>query len=661
MVDIASPPQSALSSGHRHSSMTYQPHIDGLRTISVLIVILFHLDVPGFSGGFFGVDIFFVISGFLITGIIRSEIAAGSFTIQEFYRRRIFRIVPALVVLLILVLPAGFVLDSQVDFDFLGRQVFFAALGLSNILFATRVDYFAAETPQLVHTWSLGVEEQFYVFFPIIMIALSRWARRLILPILLLALVGLSLLPMTEDDPIRRYFLPQYRAFELMVGALLTFAPMEIRRISPLTPILGAVIIALSLMVITPETPFPGPMTWLPLIGAAMIIVSRNDSLVLRGLSHPAMVHVGLISYPLYLVHQPLIYYMHRLDLSLNPIVFGSVAIGLSYLLALGVNLVVERPFRRMRRASVRVRNIIAASLVAMLVALAGMGYHVARNDGWPWRFDVFNPFAAEVATANIFSFDKVFRPGFVTGPESTKRLLVIGDSVGQQYAYPAAQALGVAPSAVDAATRNGCVMTKGVIFREIVSEVSCNGVRDQLYADDTRYDVILMTQYWRSETQARRVLNFPPDRESRTVSAWEDFLRQSLDALSPRAGVVVVLGWHPVARMNREAMAPSTFLSRERYLVAMRAMYFDNSAEMESQNAAFRAIARDYPNVVIINPFEIFCDGEGLGNCTLHDEALSYFRDPIHINMHATDFVAERLKRLIDRAVADLPPVAAP
>jgi peptidoglycan/LPS O-acetylase OafA/YrhL len=615
-----------------HAGHAYRPDIDGLRTVAVAIVILFHLRLAGFAGGFVGVDVFFVISGFLIGGIVRRDVAEGRFRFGEFYLRRVLRIAPALAVTLIGVLVAGFLLDTQDDFDFLGKQTLFAAIGLSNFLFAERTDYFAAETPQLIHTWSLGVEEQFYFVFPAL--ALGLW--RVIGPRTALAVAALAVattfLPLLEPDATRRYFLPQYRIFELLAGVALAYHPAL--RLPGWAPALGLALIAAAVALTDEATPFPGPMTLLPVVGAMLIVAPGADGPARRLLSARPMVWLGLVSYPLYLVHQPVIFYLAGLADPLRSL----LAVSLSLALATAIYHVVEGPVRRLPRGARGPRLRTAFGALACLGACAAIGLHAARNNGWPWRFDMLNPFAAEVAAAHRFEFDHVMRPGFASAADGEGAVLVTGDSIAQQYAPPLARALGLPLDAVETATRHGCVTLAGVDMVEAISHISCAGVREALYASKRRWDLVVVGQAWAAAHYGRSILNMDQTAHHEDIRRWEPFLRATLDALAPRADRVVILGWPMRVQAPFSRLEPSVFLSRDAYRAALEEMRFEDDPASAAGNAVFLEIAAAYPNVFVVDPRHFLCGGD---RCISHDDRFSFFRDPMHTTMHAAGALA--------------------
>jgi peptidoglycan/LPS O-acetylase OafA/YrhL len=294
----------------------YRADIDGLRAIAVLAVLLFHTDVPGFTGGFVGVDVFFVISGYLITSIILKEIKAEQFSIARFYERRIRRIFPALFPVISFVLVVGAYLFDANAFKDLGQSIAATTLFSSNILFWRESGYFAAPSLQkpLLHTWSLAVEEQFYIFFPLSLMAIHRYLKGKYFVWLVIAFI-LSLVASIYGvvyHPAATFYLVPTRAWELMVGSILALGVLpdlsKNWQRNALT-ISGLALILYSIVAYTEATPFPGIAALAPVMGSGLIIYSG------KGGSHQAqklftarpLVFIGLISYSLYLWHWPLV------------------------------------------------------------------------------------------------------------------------------------------------------------------------------------------------------------------------------------------------------------------------------------------------------------------------------------------------------------------
>lgn len=622
------------------ATLGYRPDVDGLRAVAVLMVFAFHLGLPGMAGGFVGVDVFFVISGFLIASIVRRDVEARRFSLVGFYRRRVLRIAPALLATLALALVASFILDPQDDFDFFGKQTLFAALGVSNFLFAAQTNYFGPQTPPLVHTWSLGVEEQFYLVFPVALLALRRLGPGRTAPALAVALLALSALPFLEPDPMRRYFLPQNRAFELLFGVVLAYAPPLPAAWRAAAGWAGAALLALSLAVIDASTPFPGAATWLPLLGAGALVAAGPSGPVSRALAWPPAVFVGLLSYPLYLVHVPVIHHLER-HAGLEGAALAAAAAAASLALAAAIHRWVEGPARRLRLSTTRRQGRAALGLAAGLVAVAAAGAHAALNEGWPRRFDVLNPFAAQVAEAHRFGFDHRFAPGYVEGA-GPPRVLFVGDSLLQHYVAPAARALDLAPAEIDLATRAGCVLTPVLGFRDAPNRVSCDAVRERLYGGERRYELVVLGQAWANTVYARAVADFRGLEGEIGIDRWIPLVRDAIGRLRSRSERFVVLGWHPEVVFDERALTASLLLSPARYRAGLRTMALVETERAARETARLREALADMPGVSVLDPTDLLCDGAG---CRLHDGVFSFFRDEMHLNVHAEDTLAARLR----------------
>jgi peptidoglycan/LPS O-acetylase OafA/YrhL len=305
-------------------ALSYRPDVDGLRAVAVGLVILYHYHLGPLSGGFIGVDVFFVISGYLITSILWDEISNDRFSIVRFYQRRARRILPPLIIVIATTLILGWFVLLPEDYAALGRQALSAMVGVSNVLFWLTTDYFArdASLNPLLHTWSLAVEEQFYLAWPIALALAWRvpWVRtvsgsvRIAVAGVILASVAWSILEL-RIAPEAAFYLPASRAWELALGGLLVFLP-PIR--SPFfgqaATLFGAFLIVGGAIFITSDDPFPGLYALFPCVGASLIIWPRSSSaFVTRFLSSPPMVWVGKLSYSLYLWHWPvLVLYRHE-------------------------------------------------------------------------------------------------------------------------------------------------------------------------------------------------------------------------------------------------------------------------------------------------------------------------------------------------------------
>jgi peptidoglycan/LPS O-acetylase OafA/YrhL len=399
----------AFHSTHDHPN--YRPDIDGLRAVAVLAVVFYHAGLPGFSGGFVGVDVFFVISGFLITGIVWSEIEEKRFSLRNFYARRIRRIFPALFAVLFMTSIAALFLLIPRDLADYGKSLNGAIFFYSNFHFLKLANYFdgpAIEKP-LLHTWSLSVEEQFYAIWPLILLALSRTVapRRIIQIIAGLAVVSLILaearLPDYQKDA---FYLPWCRMWELLLGAGLAVTSFSLKR-RWLAAVLGATGLAgivLAVAFYDPQTRFPGISALLPCGGAALLIATGSaGNPVSRLLSVGPMRQIGLISYSLYLIHWPLFSFAHLyLSEELTPALsLGIVA--LSLLLSYLSWRFIETPFRTASVSRLAVFGRAAAAMTCLCIA----GVAFSTSGGFPSRVgqDIFRN------AASMLEISKYCRP----------------------------------------------------------------------------------------------------------------------------------------------------------------------------------------------------------------------------------------------------------
>jgi peptidoglycan/LPS O-acetylase OafA/YrhL len=382
----------------------YRKDIDGLRAIAVLPVVLYHAGASGFGGGFIGVDVFFVISGYLITAILADEIRRGEFSVLGFYERRARRIFPALFVMLLLSIVAFTTILLPFDLRAFSRSVMATVSFTSNILFHLESGYFAApsELKPLLHTWSLAVEEQFYIVFPILLYLLSRTGRRT-RNAALVAIVALSFavnLWGVRPHPSATFYLLPARGWELLLGSLLALDILPVpagRGLREIVAALGLALIGTGVLTLSAADPFPGWNAALPCLGAALVIWAGTGGETFGGrlLGLGPVVFIGKISYSLYLWHWPIIVFVkYSTDRPLSPAETGMV-IAASLVAAILSWRFVEQPFRGKGRFTRR--GVFTASAVAtgLLLSVGAVGY---GTKGWPRRFPEAIPIIAKYA-----------------------------------------------------------------------------------------------------------------------------------------------------------------------------------------------------------------------------------------------------------------------
>ena len=461
---------------------THRLDIDGLRAVAVLLVILFHTGVAAFSGGFIGVDIFFVISGYLITGIIVRDLSSGSFSLGKFYERRVRRILPALLTVLLVCSIACYFLFLPQDLIHFAHSLFAALFSYSNVYFWTQAGYFKpAYAKALLHTWSLGVEEQFYLFLPLALFALRKRPAAAPWVVLCLAVVLFwsSEWLVLKNEADKAFYMPFSRAWELFLGALLAFDLVRLPKswfVRDGLALLGALFIGFAAIYYKPQTPFPGASALLPCLGAALLLFSGagGKTLCARLLSVPPLVFVGVISYSVYLWHWPMITFAKiggiegvtdKGFLQKIAVLLVSLFVGwLSWRF-------VEMPFRASGSKKVPRRQLFIC-VAGAAVAIAVVGATFLLSGGLPLRFPAaavrvgtFLDAAQEMRIGTCFitsgnHFSDFDETSCTSSDPNVHNYLLIGDS------HAAALWFGLSHELANArileATASGCAPTLG-------------------------------------------------------------------------------------------------------------------------------------------------------------------------------------------------------
>jgi peptidoglycan/LPS O-acetylase OafA/YrhL len=386
-----------LAADEAHATpLRYRPDIDGLRALAVLPVLLFHAFPTAVPGGFIGVDIFFVISGYLITGIIHQQMLMQRFSIADFYARRIRRIFPALVVVLLVTLLIGCYSLPPREMTSLGSNIAGSAAFVQNFVLLGQVGYFdlAAEKKPLLHLWSLGIEEQYYIVWPLLLSLIGTWRVRSLAITATLAVASfVACVIVQRYAPDAAFYLPVTRVWELLAGSGLalwsngrSLAPKgrqpswhDYREVVSIGALL---VLVVALLRYHPGIPHPGYFTLAPVLAATVLIAMRGTFVHRYVLSAPPIVFTGLISYPLYLWHYPLMAYarIHFVD-GVAPRVMW-IIIAASIVLAWLTYRLVERPIRfGKRRVLIKV-----GALVCGMVGLGAVGLAADRTKGLPGR-----------------------------------------------------------------------------------------------------------------------------------------------------------------------------------------------------------------------------------------------------------------------------------
>lgn len=604
----------------------YRPELDGLRALAVLSVVFFHAGFDWMPGGYIGVDVFFVISGYLITRLILTQVRAGAFSYHEFYRRRIRRLAPAFLATIVLTFGAAVLIFSLTDLTSLGTETVAVMVGAANIYYWFASGYFdaAAIYRPLLHTWSLAVEEQFYLFWPVTLLALLRWSPRKV--IWAVALLGLASLAAAEwavgQHRLAAFYLTPFRVWEFMLGAALLWLPQQNERrrwLGDLLIAVGLTLIAYAALTFTEDSRFPGLSAIVPCAGAAMIIWVRHSHVLIRILDNPASVGVGLISYSLYLVHWPVVVFYTYINFNhpLRDIDLWFI-VGLSVAVAAALYLAVERPLRYRRQAPSR----FPIPVFGLACAAVSLGIIYAAADaratlGWRWR--VTHASAAgpagygpcrDVAQCEIGSADK-----------DAPRLLVVGDSHARHLAFGLDEFGRSNRIGITLFSSPRCMITDYRMPVDSPYEGQCTELKKMIGAalDDT-HGPILIAERWRSYP------DFPVVQES-----WRPFLKAHDD----RPMVLVGQMPQPFRSLARCGQIPRFFVSEA---FCNRYERDDLAADYHRRWQAFLA---EFQNVRYIPPMPLFCDDT---SCLAQIDGKNLYADDHHLTERASAFFVAKV-----------------
>jgi len=621
----------------------YQPEIDALRAIAVVMVVLFHLDLPKIEGGYVGVDIFFVISGYLISRIIANHAAQGDFSYGQFYLRRIRRLAPALLFTVAVTHIGGFLLLSPQFFQIYGQSAISALFSFSNIHFWLESDYFATESEfkPLLHTWSLSVEEQVYLIWPALLLFLHRRFRQA-LPAMALIGIGVASLAAAEymlsQDAAAAFFLTPFRLVEFCLGAaLLRLPPPETlsNRSKEILLGLGYICILVAAFAFEPDTRFPGLHSLVPCIGACLVIHAGTARYLGAPLRMKLAVYTGLISYSFYLAHWPLIAFYKYITLS--PISYAEAALlfAASFALAAGMHRFIETPFRFPATGSAAARNRqFVKAIAAIAVMLAIPAVLVWSGNGWAWRLgEKANQFR------NLPEYEKVasvtsprnFHRQF-NGASGCKKPLCKCNQSTCHYNYEAAgRVLYVIGDSHASALKTGIINTfhhRHIVFinapgcdffslRFMSPNIDrkfqqCADARNAAHKAIAEQDAdVILTQRWQSYRVRQRMVNIQTG-EERPFTSDEDYARFVAEETThfirnQRYHKLLLIGAVPEFS---ESGSPMDCLQRPYFSPAICHSTARNQEPVASIDAFERIMRANLPqDIPYLSVFDVLCD----------------------------------------------------
>jgi peptidoglycan/LPS O-acetylase OafA/YrhL len=638
-------PQISVSS----SANEYRADVDGLRAIAVLAVLLFHLGFSRFAGGFVGVDVFFVISGYLITGMIKGDVERGQFSMWRFLQRRARRLLPAMFAVIAASCVAAFLMLSPDHLRAFAKSAAAATLNFSNILFWREVDYFdlSARMKPLLHTWTLGVEWQFYLIWPVFVAFAMSGRLRWTAPQVIAAAAGASLLVAAVAGifwPAATFYLMPFRIFEFAIGALLLWMPpVRANWAWPALPA-GLVLIVAAVLLLDGKVFHNPAMMLLPTIGAALCIAGGTGS---AGpiLSNPVAAYIGRASYSIYLVHWPLIVFTEYFNF--RPITTSEALKLFAISLIAGALLhhALEKPIHT--RKAFNVPSTVGATLIALTALVILLPALLTIPNGLSWRVDAdalglrqFN--STTLVSKEILGplgctepcvFGKVDDPKVLVFGDShvdhfTKMLLNLG---GTRYRFHYAGSVSCFNGATMTADRNP--------YPAMVA--SCQKSRETLlgWLKTYKYKAVIIGQRWFNYGQLLSQNGRPIDIKDQ--AQLEQAMLSDATALLPDfKGPVIITGWAPITN--------TACYSRPQYLtMTCPTINFDEYHTFRKSVTAFKAVSP--LDIRFVDVAQAICPQ---GKCAISDrEGRLLYTDSDHLSIYGAQMIVPQFLSIIDGA----------
>ena len=619
----------------------YRREIDGLRALAILPILLFHAGFKTFSGGFVGVDVFFVISGYLITTIIVRERQENSFSLLAFYERRARRILPALFLMMAVCMLSAWVCLLPNDMLHFSKSVKAVALFFSNHLFYKESGYFDtdSELKPLLHTWSLAIEEQYYLLFPPLILAVWRLGKRWILGVLAaIAFLSFSLAVWgSYYKPAAAFFVLPARAWEFLLGGFLAFYILEFKNVNVSTTIkqmaslLGLLLILYSVFSFEKNTPFPGIYALAPTAGAALIIVfAAPNTFVGAILSSSLFVGIGLISYSTYLWHQPLFVFTRYA--SPNPV--STIGFSVLCLISLAIGYVswrfVERPFRSKILGN---RKTVFIFSVGLSLAFVIFGYLSQASKGFESRFD--KSLSGDVGHLEFHEYiDKKYYDcepkliasqalkweGFLRCKQSkmgSPQLVLLGDSHAEHLFIGLAEArpeLNIAFYILD-----GVPFVANPQYSSIFNELINNGLNQQ----------IILTMYYL-------------DRQNQGDYVLYDEFAKTIKVLQAAKKRMILIGDVPRYSIDASACVYRNALNKAPASCVISKD--DANSQRNLYASSLRSLSHDF-SIPYIDVYAPLC---GPDSCSMINDTSILYRDKNHLNIMGSRLIGSYLAQVL-------------
>lgn len=664
--------------------LSYRKELDGLRAIAVVAVIIYHskMDVwgiPLLQGGFFGVDIFFVLSGYLITSIIKEQMDQGIFTFRDFYLRRAKRIIPALLLMLVVTTGVAYLIMLPDDLTTFAKSLKSSLYLGSNHFFYNEDSYTAAASMYrpLLHTWSLSVEWQFYVLFPFVVWLCHKYNPNKLLPLLTTLTVAsfIAAIVFTKHNPDFAFYLLPTRAWELLLGGMATFytesknTEAKYSKITNFLPKFGIALIMFSMVFVDHNTEHPSFVTLAPVVGTILFILfAREGELSFKILTLPSLVYLGAISYSLYLWHQPIFVFFRLIEhdhIGYIDFVFLTALSGLASVISYKL---VESTYRKRKVGKVKV-----LLLFITLSACISFSHYAVKNGGFPSRFNVLSDVFMGLNDKKEHKIDglrchsqpldnacKVLKD---------KNLILVGDSHAGGLGKHIYQATIQKNWGYTNLTPSGCIAINTVITKtyrngEVVENQGCADASNQiaeylenpqtprftivymtrlpLYLNGSRFDnkiggIELGHDYWVegiNDVDTQKAI-------TSKLSLWAS-LGHELVLVYP----VPEMGWNVPKHIQKQLSKYTLFkeqLAQEYKKIVVSVPYDTYVERAETSFSVLDKVKGD--KVKRVYPHKIFCDFE---KCSANDNSHLYYYDDNHLSTHGAKLLVDEIVKLV-------------
>jgi peptidoglycan/LPS O-acetylase OafA/YrhL len=614
--------------------LKYRADIDGLRAIAVLIVVGFHAFPEWLPGGYIGVDVFFVISGFLISTILFESLSNNSFSFSDFYTRRIKRIFPALLLILVTLLVLGWFFFIPEDYEKLGKHVFAGAAFVSNAVSLSEFGYFdeAAEFKPLLHLWSLGIEEQFYIVWPIVL--WCAWRLKVSIGLLLLVLMSLSFalnIYRSVYNSAFAFFALQTRAWELLLGAGLAYFSLGntqlLQRFKKIDhswlTFLGLGLLIFGCFILNRRSNFPGWWALLPTLGTVLMIAGGPHSWVNRTvLAAKPLVAIGLISYPLYLWHWTLLAFFNvvlghipSLSLRINLVLASLILAWLTYRL-------IETPIRHSKHS-----RRVAKILFALMTCVALFGLYIYKSSGFIGQ-TTQPKLKASMALEDCAADFKAGKLCVFGNKSATKTLLVYGDSHAEHLTTALNQTFGQDYKIIFA-YHAGCFLGQEYINSNQVPQACINQISQIKTFNNQKIQAVIHAQRWHG---------YGLKEKDQIIQAVNDSM--NVFGLAPEK--IILVG--STADVDLRCEKWNYYFGQSRWLKKC-----DDLTASKAVNETFIAVTKEHQtpsNLSFVYPYEKLCSNQ---KCRALENGSLYYSDAHHLTKEGAMLIMPELKRIID------------